>query len=113
MRYLTALGALILAAILAIALLLKGPADAQALPRGFFGIVPQTAIGKRDMARMRSGGVETIRLMVSWAAVQPSPTGGYDWSGLDQQVALAAEDHLEVLPFLFATPAWLSRDFRR
>jgi Beta-galactosidase len=98
---------------LCLVLMALTPAAAQALPRGFFGIVPQTAIGKRDMARMRSGGVETIRLMVSWAAVQPTRTSGYDWSGLDQQVALAAEDRLEVLPFLFATPAWLSRDFRR
>ena len=89
------------------------PAAAQALPRGFFGIVPQTAIGVRDIARMRSGGVETIRTMVSWAAVQPTATSGYDWGGLDRQVALAAEDHLEILPFLFATPRWLSHDFRR
>jgi hypothetical protein len=97
---------------LCLALLALAPAAAQALPRGFFGIVPQTAIGKRDTGRMRAGGVDTIRTMVSWAAVQPSPTSGYDWSGLDKQIALAAEDHLEVLPFLFATPPWLSRDFR-
>jgi hypothetical protein len=97
---------------LCLTLLALAPAAAQALPRGFFGIVPQTSIGKRDMARMRAGGVETIRTMVSWAAVQGSPNGGYDWGGLDKQVALAAEDHLEVLPFLFATPHWLSHDFR-
>jgi polysaccharide biosynthesis protein PslG len=88
------------------------PASAQALPRGFFGIVPQTTIGKRDMARMRAGGVETIRTMVSWSAIQQSPQGGYDWGGLDDTVALAAEQHLEVLPFLISTPGWLARDWR-
>src|SRR3954469_1286443 len=112
MRHLTALGALILAAVLAIALLLKGPADAQALPRGFFGIVPQTAIGKRDMARMRAGGVETLRIPVSWSGTQPAPGGDYDWSGFDKTVALAAEDRLEVLPILFSTPSWLAHDER-
>jgi hypothetical protein len=91
--------------------LLAAPA-AQALPRGFFGIVPQTAIGKRDMARMRAGGVETIRTMVSWSAIQQSPQGEYDWGGLDDTVALAAEQHLEVLPFLISTPGWLARDWR-
>jgi len=97
---------------LCLVLLALAPAAAQALPRGFFGIVPQTSIGVRDVARMRSGGVETIRTMVSWAAVQSKPTSGYDWGGLDRQVALAAEDHLEILPFLFATPRWLAHDFR-
>lgn len=88
------------------------PAGASALPRGFFGIVPQTAIGSRDLARMRAGGIGTIRVMVAWSGVQPSPRGGYDWAALDETVALAAEDHLEVLPFLVSTPRWLSRDWR-
>ncbi len=112
MRRLTALAALVIALLLAAALLLRGPADARALPRGFFGIVPQTAIGKRDLARMRAGGVETLRIPVSWGATQPSPGGDYDWSGLDKTVALAAESHLEVLPILFSTPAWLAHDER-
>jgi hypothetical protein len=97
---------------LCLLLLALAPTAAQALPRGFFGIVPQTPIGARDTGRMRSGGVDTIRTMVSWASVQPNPTSGYDWGGLDKQVALAAEDRLEVLPFLFATPHWLAHDFR-
>lgn len=98
-------------ALLAAALLLL-PNVARALPRGFFGIVPQTAVGKRDVTRMRSGGVETIRLAVSWSAIQQSPRGGYQWGGLDDTVALAAEEHLEVLPFLFSTPHWLSHNWR-
>ncbi|HXR61814.1 MAG TPA: beta-galactosidase, partial [Solirubrobacterales bacterium] len=102
--------AIVLAALL-IAALVSGPA-AQALPRGFFGIVPQTTIGKRDTARMRAGGVDTIRTMVSWGAIQQEPRGEYDWGGLDDTVARAAEDHLEVLPFLISTPGWLSRDWR-
>jgi hypothetical protein len=107
MRRITVALCLCLAAVAALA-----PAPAQALPRGFFGIVPQTAIGKRDVARMRAGGVETIRVMVSWSAIQQSPGGEYDWGSLDDTVALAAEEHLEVLPFLISTPRWLSHDWR-
>jgi hypothetical protein len=88
------------------------PAAARALPRGFFGIVPQTAIGKRDTARMRAGGVETIRAMLSWSTIQPTLRGGYDWSSFDRTVALAAEQRLEVLPFLIQTPHWLSGNWR-
>jgi Beta-galactosidase len=88
------------------------PAPAQALPRGFFGVVPQTALGKRDLGRMRGGGVETIRVAVSWSAIQQSPNGPYEWGGLDDTIALAAEDHIEVLPFLISTPRWLSHDWR-
>lgn len=88
------------------------PTAAQALPRGFFGIVPQTALGPRDVARMRSGGVETIRMLLSWAAIEPSARGGYNWASTDEAVALAAEEHLEALPFLISTPHWLAHDWR-
>jgi polysaccharide biosynthesis protein PslG len=97
---------------LCLSLFVLAPAGAQALPRGFFGIVPQTAIGKRDTARMRAGGVETIRALMSWETIQPTPRGGYDWSGFDDLIARAAEERLEVLPFLISTPGWLSRDWR-
>jgi Beta-galactosidase len=100
-----------LALLLLLGLLLV-PATAQALPRGFFGIVPQTSLGKRDVARMRSGGVETIRVMMSWSAIQPSRRGGFDWAGMDQVVALAAEERIEILPFLISTPRWLSGNWR-
>jgi hypothetical protein len=82
------------------------PASAQALPRGFFGIAPQTGIGPKDTARMRGGGLETIRAPLNWGAVQPSRRGGFDWSSFDDVVATAAADRLEVLPFLCSPPRW-------
>ncbi|HMI80948.1 MAG TPA: beta-galactosidase, partial [Solirubrobacterales bacterium] len=101
-----------LISLLLIALLLLAPSAAQALPRGFFGIAPQTTLDRRDTARMRAGGVETIRAMLSWKVIQPSAQGGYDWSSFDRTVALAAEQRLEVLPFLIQTPRWLAGDWR-
>ena len=90
------------------ALLLIVPASAQALPRGFFGIAPQTGIGSKDTARMRGGGLETIRAPLQWGSVQPKPRGGFDWSSFDVVVATAAAGRLEVLPFLCAPPRWAS-----
>lgn len=97
--------------VLALCLLL--PAAAQALPRGFFGIVPQTPVGSRDLARMSSGGVETLRVPVNWSAIQPTARGGFDWSSVDALVAQAAERHIEILPFLCAPPRWVSRNGHR
>jgi hypothetical protein len=97
---------------LTLALLLV-PASAQAAPRGFFGIVPQTPLGAKDLARMSAGGVETIRLPVSWAAAQRSPRSDYDWTSLDFTVAEAAKHRIEILPVLGSSPGWATGNWRR
>jgi len=89
------------------------PAAAEAAPRGFFGIVPQTPLGDGDLARMRSGGVETVRLTVPWSSIQRSPRSGYNWSGLDLAVAVAARNRIEVLPVLGTSPGWATGNWRR
>jgi hypothetical protein len=99
--------------LLATLICLLAPAGAQALPRGFFGIAPQTGIGPKDTARMRGGGVETIRAPLLWGEVQPTRRGGFDWSGFDALVATAAAGRLEVLPFLCAPPGWAVRPHTR
>jgi hypothetical protein len=43
-----------------------------------------------------------------WSAIQPSPRGGYDWSGVDTTMEMAARGGLRVLPFLYATPRWVA-----
>lgn len=95
-----------------LALFLLAPASADALPRGFFGIAPQTGLTSKDTARMQAGGVETVRIPVAWSDVERSPRNGYDWRGLDGVVALAAAERLEVLPILYSTPHWLAGNWR-
>lgn len=95
--------------LLLIVALLALPTSAQALPRGFFGIAPQTPLSARDTARMRAGGIETIRAPLFWGGVQPKPNGEFDWTTFDEFVTTAAEGHLEVLPFLCSPPGWVSR----
>lgn len=101
-------GAASLLAFAGLASSLAAPA-VQAPPRDFFGIAPQTTLTAKDLEYMRAGRIRTIRVPVLWGSVQTSRRGPYDWSGLDPIVELAAQQRLEVLPFLYATPRWLSR----
>ncbi|MFI5025461.1 MAG: hypothetical protein ACHQCI_01740 [Solirubrobacterales bacterium] len=78
-------------------------------PRSFFGIDPQTVLTDSDVQYLRAGRIGTIRVPVMWNFVQPTPNGGYDWSGMDETMELAARADLTVLPFLYGTPRWLSR----
>src|SRR5690348_6685985 len=95
------------------ALFLLAPASAEALPAGFFGIVPQTPLTARDLSRMRAGGVETVRLPVAWSSIQRSPRSEYDWSGMDAAVSAAAERGIGILPVLGTSPHWATGDWRR
>ena len=101
--------AALLLACLAAAIPAATAAAPPSVPKGFFGIAPQTGLSPADATRMRSGGIESVRVPVSWAAIQPTAKGGYDWSSLDQTVAVAARARLQVLPFLYGTPRWLAR----
>jgi len=95
-------------ALLALAAALLAPAAAQALPRGFFGIAPQTPLTETDGAYMKAGGIGSIRTPFTWAAIQPSETGALDWSSVDPVVEVAARHGLTVLPFLYSTPSWVA-----
>ena len=95
---------LLLATVAALAL----PAAAQALPRTFFGIAPQTMLGDTDTAYMKAARIGSVRWPVNWATVQPTANGGYDWSSIDPAVAAAARQGLKVLPFLYGTPRWIA-----
>jgi polysaccharide biosynthesis protein PslG len=96
------------AAVLA-ALVSASPAAARsAVPQEFFGIVPQAAPTSGDFARME-GVVGTLRTPVEWGELEPRP-GSYDFGSLDATIGQAADAGIRVLPFVYGTPAWLSRD---
>ena len=79
---------------------------AQALPAGFWGVVPQSSLSGEQFQRLSRGGVESIRLPVGWASVQPAKDGQFDWNGFDNQVEEAAKAGIKVLPFLSGAPEW-------
>jgi hypothetical protein len=95
-------------ALLALAVALLAPAAAQALPRGFFGIAPQTPLSDADTAYMKAGGITSVRWPINWATVQPTKKGGFDWSSVDPAIAAAARRGLTVLPFIYGTPRWIA-----
>ena len=107
-----------LLAALTAAVIVAAPSGSSALstpapPKGFFGIGPQAGVSPTDSRFMKAGGIESIRVPVSWAAIQPKEKGGYEWGGLDEAVLTASRAGLRILPFLYTTPRWLSSDWRR
>jgi hypothetical protein len=79
---------------------------AQALPAGFWGVVPQEAPSLEHFQRLALGGVRSVRIPVGWNSVQPNESGGFDWSSVDQQVEAASRAGIDVLPFLANAPSW-------
>lgn len=79
---------------------------AQALPAGFWGVVPQSNLSAEQFQRLSRGGVESIRIPVGWPSVQPAKGGEFDWSGFDNQVEAAANAGIKVVPFLSGAPEW-------
>lgn len=78
-------------------------------PKAFFGISPQTPLTHADIEYMDAAKIGSLRWPIGWNTVQPTAKGGYDWSAFDQVVEMAERGHLKLLPFLYATPSWLSR----
>src|SRR5690242_7423388 len=71
---------------------------AQALPAGFWGVVPQHGLSAEQFQRLSRGGVESIRIPIGWPSVQPVKNGEFDWSGFDNQVEEAAKAGIKVVP---------------
>jgi hypothetical protein len=79
-----------------------------AVPRGFFGVVPQGPLSAADFGRMH-GVVGTLRIPIYWPRVEPR-AGELDFTALDAVVSAAAGSGVRVLPFVYGTPAWLAAD---
>ena len=83
---------------------------ANALPHGFWGVSPQKQPSLEQFQRLHRGGVESVRIPVSWAAVQPIQGATPDFSSIDSLVAGAAAAGIEVLPFAYGAPSWAVRN---
>jgi polysaccharide biosynthesis protein PslG len=94
--------ALALAAISALAV----APSALAVPGSFWGVVPQVQPSPEELQRLKRGGVDSIRVPISWASIQPTQGGAYDWKSTDAYVAAAGVAGIEVFPFLSTAPSW-------
>jgi hypothetical protein len=98
----TAALALALAALMA----LTFAARAQALPAKFWGVVPQTTFTDEHFERLAKGGVESVRVPLGWADLQPQKDGSIQWGGVDFLVEKAAFAGLDILPTISGAPTW-------
>jgi polysaccharide biosynthesis protein PslG len=97
-----------LAAFAVAALGLLGPAPAaQAVPGTFWGVVPQATPSVEQLQRLRAGGVDSLRVPISWGSAQPQEGASFDWSSSDAYVANAVAAGLEPFPFLSTAPSWV------
>jgi hypothetical protein len=81
--------------------------NALAVPSNFWGVVPQTLPTPEQFQRLKRGGVDSVRVAISWGAIQPERNSALDWSGVDQLVDEAAMARVEVVPTLFGAPTWV------
>jgi hypothetical protein len=80
--------------------------QARAVPANFWGVVPQLTPSAEQFQRLKRGGVDSIRIPISWSSVQPVRNGPHDFSSTDSVVALAVAAQIDILPFLTGAPSW-------
>lgn len=80
------------------------------VPRSFWGIVSGTELSEEEISNMGEANVGTLRHLLLWPEVEPLEDDAYDWSKLDALVTRAAESGIELLPFVYGTPAWALGD---
>lgn len=94
-------------AALALALALV-PAASAAVPKTFFGVVPQGPLAEEDFSLMGDANVGTLRFEIQWPGIDPTPApDDYDWSSVDATIAGAARNGVTVLPFVTSAPPWV------
>lgn len=88
------------------AIFLAFASAAIAVPANFWGVVPQAAPTAPQLERLGRGGVDAIRIPISWPTVQASRDAGFDWSAIDREIEDSTRAGIEVFPFLTGAPAW-------
>lgn len=96
-----------LAAALALAIAVASSANA-AVPRQFFGVMPQGPLNADDYAAMGDAKVGTLRFELYWGAIDPSAAADdYNWAASDAVVTAAAENGVGLLAVVSTAPSWV------
>jgi hypothetical protein len=76
-------------------------------PADFYGVVTQlNSLSAGEVAKMRRGGVGTVRFLVPWQRVEAAQ-GSYDWAASDAQIKAIEAAGAVPLPVVYGLPAWL------
>lgn len=100
------LRAAVVAVALSTVLLTLTASAATALPRTFWGVVPQETPSTEQFQRLSTGKVGSIRVPIPWNAIQTIEGGKPNWEGVDVMIKGAALAGIDVLPFIFSAPSW-------
>jgi hypothetical protein len=87
----------------------SAPIASARVPAKFWGVVPQILPTEGQYQRIKRGGVDSVRVTLLWSAVEPTKGGSPNWSGVDQVVARAARNGLELLPSIYGSPGWVAK----
>ncbi|MBN8868059.1 MAG: beta-galactosidase [Solirubrobacterales bacterium] len=94
---------------------LAAPGGANAVPKApqdFLGVVPQAEFSRLDTQRMKRGKVRHMRIALAWATVE-GVRGTYNFDYVDQMFRYAAREGVRLMPTLYGTPGWMSKDWTR
>jgi len=79
---------------------------ASAVPGDFWGVSPQATPSVEEFQRLHTGGVDSVRIPISWRAIQSEKDGAADFGAVDKLVSGAAQAGIKVLPFVYDAPSW-------
>ncbi len=87
-----------------------GSASARSpVPPTFWGVNPVAVSSDSQIRQIAAGGVGSIRVPLSWSAIQPTAGAEPDWTGFDELVEAPVRHHVQVLPVIWGSPSWISR----
>lgn len=95
-------GAVLLAALVLLSLTAGARAS---VPRTFFGVNPLTDFEGKDLARLQTAKVRTVRAVFNWSQIEPS-RGAFNWGGTDQLITELAQHGARVLPWFYYSPSY-------
>ena len=79
-------------------------------PPSFFGVAPQTSLNDEQFSRMSQGNVGSVRIIVNWGEIDPTPAvGDNNFAGIDSLMTDAANNGVDLLPFIYGTPEWVAQ----
>jgi hypothetical protein len=102
----------VLAGLLAALVVLVIAPPAAAVPRDFYGIVPETDTSDAEFARMGQGRVGTFRWPLSWGQVEQTK-GTYDFTATDELITQLSKNGIEPRPFVCCVPAFFHSDVKQ
>jgi polysaccharide biosynthesis protein PslG len=83
-------------------------APAAAAPGQLFGIAKgNQGLDPADLRKLRATGVHSLRFMLAWSGVQPSP-GTTNFGPTDQLLGNLAARGIRAAPFVYGSPPWLT-----